>query len=173
VDGVRVVFSKWGGRPHYEFDTVLLGEDEHGAWLGEPAGTLVSRPGVTFETDQHQVLLLPRDAPFVAGFYAPGGSAHCSVYVDISTVPVWRDGAVHAVDLDLDVVKAWSGRVWVDDEDEFAEHRVRYGYPDDIVALACRSCDAVLAAVRAGDPPYDGTAAGLWLGRLDAVMMER
>ena len=45
------------------------------------------------------------------------------VYVDITTVPVWLDGptrAVTAVDLDLDVVRGWTGRVWVDDEDEFA-----------------------------------------------------
>ncbi|WP_180935649.1 DUF402 domain-containing protein [Nocardioides ungokensis] len=36
---------------------------------------------------------------------------------------------LRAVDLDLDVVRGRTGRVWIDDEDEFAEHRVRFGYP--------------------------------------------
>ena len=80
--------------------------------------------------------------PFVATFYARGGTAHCDVYVDITTVPVWSGDTVTAVDLDLDVVRGWTGRVWVDDEDEFAAHRVRYAYPSDLVRLAVTSCDA-------------------------------
>ena len=53
------------------------------------------------------------------------------VYVDITTPPVWDGTVLRAVDLDLDVVRGNTGRVWVDDEDEFADHRVRFGYPDE------------------------------------------
>ena len=84
------------------------------------------------------------------------------MYVDITTVPVWAGDTVTAVDLDLDVVRGWTGRVWVDDEDEFAAHRVRYGYPSDLVRLAA-------ALLRGGPrrrtpavPPYDGRAPGAW-----------
>ena len=66
---------------------------------------------------------------------------------------------LRAVDLDLDVVRGNTGRVWVDDEDEFADHRVRFGYPDEIAAAAMASCDRVHAAVVAGTAPYDGSAA--------------
>ena len=42
------------------------------------------------------------------------------------------DDEVHLVDLDLDVVRRrMTGDVELRDEDEFAEHRVRFGYPDD------------------------------------------
>jgi protein associated with RNAse G/E len=75
---------------------------------------------------------------------------------------------VRAVDLDLDVLRGWSGRVWVDDEDEFAEHRKRFGYPDDVAALAVASCDQVRGAVAAGRPPFDGTAAR-WMRQLEEV----
>ena len=61
----------------------------------------------------------------------------------------------------------------MDDEDEFAEHRVRYGYPDHVVQLAARSCEQVLRAVESHAPPYDGRTAAHWLGRLEALMMER
>lgn len=43
---VAMVFSKWGGRPHWRYDAVLLGSDDHGTWLGVPAGTRLTRPGV-------------------------------------------------------------------------------------------------------------------------------
>jgi hypothetical protein len=173
VSDVRVVFSKWGDRPHYELDAVRLGDDEHGSWLGIPVGTRISRPGVAFDTGQPQVALVPHDGAFVATFHGPGGPSHCWLYVDITTVPVWRGDEVHAVDLDLDVVKDWTGRVWVDDEDEFADHRVRFGYPDDVAGLAVAACDAVLGSVRAGAAPYDGEASARWLRRLDVVMMGR
>jgi hypothetical protein len=172
---VRVVARKWPDRPHWEHDAEHLGEDEHGVWVGAPAGTLLSRPGAALVTDQALVTLVPRDEPFLATFYAPGGLAHCDAYVDICTVPVWdtpsvADGAVTvtAVDLDLDVVRGWSGRVWVEDEDEFAAHRVRYAYPGDLVRLAASSCERVRVAVEEGRPPYDGTA-WAWLAALDAV----
>lgn len=171
MDDARVVFSKWGDRPHWECDAGRLGQDEHGTWLGIPVGTHMSRPGASFATGQLQVILVPPASPFVATFYRPGGP--CEVYVDITTAPVWDGDTVRAVDLDLDVIRGWTGRVWVDDEDEFADHRVRFGYPDEIVRLAVASSDEVLAAVGDRRPPYDGVVSGLWMDRLDDAMMDR
>jgi hypothetical protein len=42
VSDVHVTFRKWPARPHWEFDAVRLGNDEHGVWLGAPAGVLRS-----------------------------------------------------------------------------------------------------------------------------------
>jgi uncharacterized protein len=175
VTSVRVVFRKWGDRPHWEYDAELLGEDRHGCWLGARAGTRLSRPGVGFDTPQHFVTLLPRGAAFVATFYADGpqppGQDWVEVYVDVTTPPVWSPPdatglRVSMVDLDLDVLRGRSGRVWVDDEDEFADHRVRFGYPAETVRLACESCRAVEAAVAGGEPPFDGPVAARWLSRM-------
>jgi protein associated with RNAse G/E len=90
------------------------------------------------------------------------------VYVDITTPCTWSDdeSQVTAVDLDLDVIKGPTGRVWVDDEDEFAEHQVSLGYPNDVVATALESCRAVLQAVTEGAEPFDGSARP-WLERLN------
>lgn len=166
---VRMRARKWPDRPHWEFDALVLGEDRHGVWVGAPSGTRMRRPGASFVTDQSQVSLVPRQDAFLATFYAPGGLAPFDVYVDISTVPVWQDGptrTVTVVDLDLDVVRGWTGRVWVDDEDEFAARRVHY--PADLVRLAATSCEAVRTAVESGRPPYDGSA-GAWLAALETT----
>jgi protein associated with RNAse G/E len=72
------------------------------------------------------------------------------------------------VDLDLDVVRGRTGRVWVDDEDEFADHRVRFGYPDDLVRLAAASCDDVHEGVLAGRWAFAPDLGRRWLSRLAA-----
>ena len=160
--------TKWGRRPHWEFTATFLGSDRHGDWLGIPAGTTMTRPGATYVAPVDQVGLAPAPGPdadrgWLATFHATGGPVR--VYVDITTPPVWDGGLLRAVDLDLDVVRGHAGRVWVDDEDEFAEHRLRFGYPDDLVGAAAASCERVHAAVEAEVPPFDGTAE-TWLARV-------
>lgn len=168
---VRVVMSKWGGRPHWEFDATYLGSDEHGDWLGIGRGTVVTRPGATYVAPTAQVGLVPPPGPdaargWLTTFHDVGGPVR--VYVDITTPPRWRGAELHAVDLDLDVICGPTGRVWVDDEDEFADHRVRFEYPEELVAAALASCVEVEAAVTAGRAPYDG-AATAWLTRARTV----
>ena len=167
---VRVVMTKWGGRPHWEFDAILLGSDEHGDWLGVPGGTPMSRPGAHFVAPVDQVCLSPAlgadaERGWCATFHATGGPA--DVYVDMTTPPVWDGAVLRAVDLDLDVIRGTTGRIWVDDEDEFAEHRRSFGYPEEISRLAMDSCDRVRAELEAGRAPYDQTAAA-WFARLAA-----
>ena len=53
----------------------------------------------------------------------------------------------------------------MDDEDEFADHRVRFGYPEAVITAALASCRQVEAAVAGGRAPYDG-AATAWLVRV-------
>ena len=81
---------------------------------------------------------------------------------------VWDGSTVRAIDLDLDVIRGDNGRVIVDDEEEFAEHRVAFGYPDDVVARAQQSCRRVRDAMVAGAAPYDGATHLPWLERLAA-----
>jgi protein associated with RNAse G/E len=164
---LRVVATKWGDRPHWEHDAVWLGQDEHGTWAGVRVGTVITRPGARVVTRQPQVELFPA-APYVATFYADEADPPCRVYVDISTVPLVADRRVRSVDLDLDVLVGVHGRVWVDDEDEFAEHRALWGYPDEIVAMAVTSCEAVRDAAAAGLAPFDGAHLA-WLERLAAT----
>ncbi len=162
-DPVRIEMTKWGDRPHWHIPGHWLGSDEHGDWVGIPAGTRMVRPGMEVVSRNTQVGLVPPadaadpDRGWVATFHGPGSRLHLSVYVDITTPPVWDGPTLRAVDLDLDVVRETEGRIDVDDEDEFAEHRGTLGYPAEVAAAAERSCERVRAAIEAGHPPYDGS----------------
>jgi hypothetical protein len=158
-DPVRIEMEKWGGRPHWHIPGSWLGSDEHGDWIGIPAGTRMVRPGMEIVSTHDQVGLVPSaELPdgrrgWLATFHAQG--APTSVYVDMTTPPVWDGAVVRAVDLDLDVIRRHDGTVVVDDEDEFAEHRVELGYPDDVVTLAETTRELVHAAVRDRQQPFD------------------
>jgi hypothetical protein len=177
---IRVEMTKWGDRPHWEFDGIHLGSDEHGEWLGFPRGTHNHRPDHEFRSKADCVTLVPPGGWYAATFHAPG--TWCDIYVDIATPGRWDGAVLRAVDLDLDVIRMSdplpaeihhsaeeagrvAGEVFVDDEDEFAEHQVAFGYPAEVIERAQASCDAVLADVRAGRAPYDGTAQR-WLTEL-------
>jgi hypothetical protein len=166
---VQVRFGKWGGGPHWAFDLVYLGADEFGRWAGGPAGLPMARPGWSTTADTDGVLCFSHRNGFVATVNADAGDPGAvEVYVDISTPPVWhRDPdtgfvQVRMVDLDLDVVRRFDGTLFVDDEDEFADHQVSLGYPAAVVAAAQRECGTVFDAVRRDVGPYGEVARG-WL----------
>jgi uncharacterized protein len=160
-DPVRIEMEKWGHRPHWEIPGHWLGRDDHGDWIGIPAGTLMARPGFETVSEFDQVGLIPRpggsdvERGWMATFHREPSPTW--VYVDMTTPPAWEGPRVRAVDLDLDVLRMRNGWVVVDDEDEFAEHQVTLSYPPEIVALAEGSRDRVHAAILAEDAPYDGS----------------
>jgi predicted RNA-binding protein associated with RNAse of E/G family len=168
---VRVLTRKWPDLPHWEFDAVRLGADAHGHWVGVPSGTWLARPERGFHAWCDHVVLIPYDAWWIATIYSRADADRpVDVYVDIATPSTWSpdEAEVRAIDLDLDVIKGPTGRIWVDDEDEFADHRVSLGYPQDVVDAAIRSCEEVLKAVTDDAAPFDGTA-GVWLDRLESA----
>ena len=94
---IHVVMTKWGDLPHWEFDATYLGSDVHGDWLGIPAGTTMTRPGVDYVAPVAQVGLVPGPEPAVergwlATFHDEGGPVR--VYVDMTTPPEWDQATV-------------------------------------------------------------------------------
>ncbi|WP_329180295.1 DUF402 domain-containing protein [Streptomyces sp. NBC_01477] len=160
---VQVNYRKYDGTLHWNLRMHRLGEDEHGIWLGLPANS-VMRKGHNPEVPipEAHVLLFPHEAWWTATFNAAPRSTE--VYCDITTPPRWPSpDEVTMIDLDLDVLRKRDapGPILVD-EDEFAEHQVRYGYPADVVAAAQESADWLMDAVASARGPFGG-AHGTWL----------
>jgi protein associated with RNAse G/E len=165
---VNVVFRKYDGSLHWNYPASRRGEDEHGVWLGAPAGTPLRRGEEVIElAEMDHVLLLPRDGWWAAAFNAP--PKRTEIYCDIATVPQWPSvDEVTMIDLDLDVLRRRSGLVELVDEDEFEEHQVRFGYPPDVISQARATAGWLLAAVTAGQEPF-GDTYHRWLRRLTAA----
>jgi hypothetical protein len=152
---------KWPDHPHWQFTMQWLGADEHGAWLFVPAGTVAQRGN-----DPPQVLergfvsLVPQEQWWEAEFYAE--HPEHEVYVNIGTPCEWHAGRVRQVDLDLDVIRDFDGRVETIDQDEFAENQVRYAYPPDLIRGASQAAVVVADLLTGRAEPF-GTASRRWL----------
>jgi protein associated with RNAse G/E len=151
---VRVVYRKYDGALHWNNYGRLLGEDEFGVWIGVAAGTAVWRGHeLGIPAEQDNVLLVPADGWWTAMFNAE--PHRTEVYCDITTVPTWPTPVeVTMVDLDLDVRRRRTGVVELLDEDEFAEHRVRYGYPPDVIERAWAAAEWLYDALRGTVEPF-------------------
>ncbi|MEX0873926.1 MAG: DUF402 domain-containing protein [Actinomycetota bacterium] len=72
---------------------------------------------------------------------------------------------VTTIDLDLDVIRFRDGRLLLDDQDEFEEHKELYGYPEDFVEKAVATEDWLMEAVEQRREPF-GSAGQPWLEML-------
>ncbi|MFI5770406.1 DUF402 domain-containing protein [Streptomyces sp. NPDC051658] len=169
ADEVLVSVRKYDGSLHWHHSMVRLGEGEHGVWLGAPVGTVYSKgaEGPVYATREARVMLFPRDAWWTALFQA--APARLDAYCDVTTPARWlHPGEVTMIDLDLDVCRVRDGgSVFVDDEDEFADHRVRYSYPPDVIDRATASADRLRAALTAHAEPF-GSRCQSWLAEISS-----
>ena len=157
---------KWDGKQHYRFEVDLLGRDEHGTWLAGRPPVPFEGPEYPGEWDFQFTILVPDNEWWVATFYAPDSRLRIQTYVDVTTPSEWVAGShLTTVDLDLDVVLQFDGALFIDDEDEFDEHRLAYGYPSDVVDTARRTASEMIEAVRARREPF-GDVGRLWLEKV-------
>jgi uncharacterized protein len=151
---VRVVYRKYDGSLHWNLTMTRLGEDEYGVWTGAPAPCVCLKGDYPASTLAYRhVRLFPRDAWYTASFNAEPG--RLEIYSDITTPPRWLSpGEVTMIDLDLDVCRRRDGLVALLDEDEFAEHQVRYGYPADVIDAAVKSASWLQGALADDTEPF-------------------
>jgi hypothetical protein len=155
---VPVQYFKDPQSPHWRHEMFWLGEDAHGTWLAGGVGTVVQRGAEPAQRlTRAFVQLIPSGRWWTALFNGPGDH-DMPVYVDITTVARWPSpDRVQLIDLDLDVVQRGDGSVYVDDEDEFEEHRTALGYPPLFVDSARAAAARLVLDLEGGAPPFDGT----------------
>lgn len=165
MPGTRLIFRwrKWDGSPHWEHDCLYLGSDEFGDWFGQRTGWRSHRPGREVPAPQPNVTLVPPSGDYAFTRNTPPHPTH--TYIDLAWDLHWEDGSPVGIDMDLDVVDR-DGVVFIDDEDEWDEHRVRYGYPTEIVERLERRATDLKEQVTASAAPFDEVTAQRWLERL-------
>jgi uncharacterized protein len=153
-DEVLIVYRKYDGSLHWHMTMKWLGADEHGVWTGATANNTWRKGDGPLVTIEHpQVMLFPRDSWWTASFNA--NPTRTEIYCDVTTPVSWpTPHEVTMVDLDLDVCRRLDGEVVVLDEDEFADHQVRYGYPPEVIAESHRAAAWLRVALADGTEPF-------------------
>jgi uncharacterized protein len=157
VPSVIVQYYKYPRHRHWRHEMVRLGEDEHGVWLGAPVGTRIQKgdePSKAWDTPFVQ--LIAPDRWWTAIF---NHGHRVETYVDVTTVASWpSEDRVEMVDLDLDVIRLEDGTVYIDDEDEFEEHRISLAYPPRMADTARSTAARLVLDLERGAAPFDGSA---------------
>lgn len=166
--GTRLMFRwrKWDGSPHWVHDCVYLGADGWGDWFGQLAGWRSARPGREVITSGPNVSLVPPSGDYCLTFNQ-SPPARYRIYIDLAWDLHWEDELPTGIDMDLDVVDAVDERgLWIDDRDEWDEHRVAFGYPLEIVERLEALAVDLERRVAASVPPFDQATGDAWLARL-------
>ena len=165
---LEFVWRKWDGSPHWVHDCVYLGADRWGDWFGQREGWRSCRPGRDFTAPHPNVTLLPPSGEWAFTHNAP--PARVRVYIDLAWDLRFSDaGLPTGIDMDLDVVEASGRGIWIDDRDEWDEHRVHYGYPRDIVERLEQVALDLEARVTQREAPFDDETPARWLAALAAL----
>ncbi|MDO5504363.1 MAG: DUF402 domain-containing protein [Actinomycetia bacterium] len=166
---IRVAFRKWDESPHWTSGdgAVYLGEDEYGWWFAHDEGVEYTRPDMAITIPALQIGYHSRDRWHAALIHTRHAQHEYRLYIDVTTPPEWRlnDAGLPeltAIDLDLDVIETMAGEIFLDDQEEFAEHTVAMRYPEDVVATALAEADLLLTEVRAGAPRFSDTMLMHW-----------
>lgn len=158
-------WRKWHGGRHWVNDAIYLGSDRWGDWLGQPDGWRNVRPGLEFLADGPNVTLLPPSGDYAMTVH--GRPRRVRTYIDLAWDIRWQDREPQGIDMDLDVVKAIDERgFFIDDRDEWDEHRIAYGYPLDIVRTLESLALDLERRVAAAEAPFDDATSEAWLSRL-------
>jgi hypothetical protein len=164
-----LAWRKWDGTPHWQHELEWLGEDDAGTWFGQRKGSTSFRPGMSELVRGDNAWNVVAGRGWTVRFFravegggwrvAASAVGQVGLYSDIgSAIELDHAGrTITGIDLDLDVIRI-GDRLWLDDEDEFAEHRMTMGYPDDIARRAQQDAASVLELVRESAAPFDGRA---------------
>ncbi|MEV7692472.1 DUF402 domain-containing protein [Microbacterium sp. NPDC089189] len=170
LPGTPVTFRwrKWDGAPHWVHEGVFLGSDEWGDWIGQRDGELSARPGRQIRADGPNVTLVPPSGDYACTVNAT--HPRIRIYIDLAWDVRWSEterAVIEGIDMDLDVVRALDERgLFIDDRDEWDEHRVRYGYPAPVVTHLESLAVDLERRVGADEAPFDDATAARWLREL-------
>jgi hypothetical protein len=147
--------TKYDGSLHYRYPVQLVQR------LQQRLITYCG-PGIAQEsyrgsrmTTRHTLSLFWHDKPYVLHVEWNGKWEPEFLYVDITTATSWVDGTIRYIDMDLDLIlRLGATEVHLDDADEFEEHRVKWGYPEELVKGCWAAVEEVRGLLKAGKEPF-------------------
>jgi protein associated with RNAse G/E len=154
---IPVESTKFDGSLHYRYTMTVVADEGDRLLAWGPVGTRFESYRGVYDATRHFLMLHYRDRDWnLEVMWEPDWKPN-KHYVNIALPATWDDGTLRYVDLDLDISWWPDGAVRLLDEDEFAEHRERFGYPQWLIDRAWAAVDEVRALISSRLPPFDGT----------------
>lgn len=151
---------RWPKEPKVTHPVEVLGEDDHGLWVGSPAGAqFVNGDGSVWVADVDSVACLTSSVAWNSWFLA---EPRRNLYLDIFHSAGWAGARYEFVDLDLDVYGL--DLLEIVDIEELELHTELYGYPPELVEEAWTRATEARRVAESGAEPYRSVG-WAWLDR--------
>ena len=154
---IQVESTKFDGSLHYRYEMIVVADEGERLMAWGPVGTRFQSYRGSYDATRHFLMLHSRDRYWNLEVMWDEDWTPNKHYVNIALPSTWDDGTLRFVDLDLDISWWPDGSVGLLDEDEFAEHHERFGYPQWLVDRAWAAVDEVRAMISSRLPPFDGS----------------
>lgn len=152
---IPVASTKYDGSLHYRHTMRVVDDRGDRLRVWAPAGTVFHSYRGRYAATRHFLMLHYSDRDWnLEVMWEPDWTPN-KHYINIALPSTWRDGTLRFVDLDLDISWWADGTINLLDEDEFAEHRERFGYPQWLVDRAWDAVDEVRGLISARNTPFD------------------
>ncbi len=168
LERIAVQAYKYGNRLHYEWESELLERtDDYALVLSEPGRKLTHYTrGKTFTMNSRTLEFFSLVDGFTVSGDVRDGRIH-QYYCNINLPAQYENNRITFVDLDLDYV-CRDGSWKVVDEDEFEQNRIRFAYPQEVVAFARRELLRLQERVERRRFPFDG-ALERWIPIVESI----
>jgi uncharacterized protein len=87
-------------------------------------------------------------------FHEPGGELKF-YYCNINMPPVFENGVLDYIDLDIDVLVQKDFGFEILDEDEFIENSLKFNYPPEIISRVHENLNALISLINSRRFPFD------------------
>ena len=137
----------------FEFDMRVALHEPEGTWLFYPVGSTWRAPHDTGTMPFNAVLLVTRDQPFVTWWVDDPSDRR--IEIDVCLPPIETASGWSFVDLELDPVRhEATGRIEIEDVDEFDEALERGWMSADDAAIAKATADQLASALADCTEPW-------------------
>lgn len=154
---MQVHSTKYDGSLHYRYAMSVVRREPNLLVSYTAPGTAVESYRGSMVASRHSLSFYWTERPYNLTINWTIDWRPLSHYINVATPATWDDSTIHFIDLDLDVIWRHDNTIILDDEDEFELHRVRFGYPNDLITESWRSRDEVQDLITRRIYPFDGS----------------
>ncbi|HEX4124526.1 MAG TPA: DUF402 domain-containing protein [Tepidisphaeraceae bacterium] len=147
--------TKYDGSLHYRYPVQLVERSADRLITWAAPGTEIHSYRGSWMRTKHTLSVFLLGRPYVLHAMWDAAWQPHWLYVDIATDTRWTDDIVQYVDMDLDLILNHnSPEIILDDEDEFAAHREKFGYPSSLVSQCHAAVEEVRRLLESRESPF-------------------
>jgi len=150
---------KYPRQPRYFFPVIVIEDSPERLMFYNPLGQplYIGKEDKTTSSSSHSLNILWPGRYYNLVLFWKKDWLFDGYYVNLAMPPEWDGELCVYIDLELDIGLFNDGIVRILDEDEYAESKIKYNYPQELITQIEEATKEVVAMMEARSFPFDGS----------------